>query len=249
MARLKTVRVSFDGSERNELQFKYDVHVSQQGLFTTTIPKEISELFKNAGIDLYKNNVGNPGYFYDKTIEGLERQVVDTAREYLSRELIEEKIVIKYAIQTTCSYALDPEGNVVPNCGYEWVKTENYKWMDGTLSSWAQNPQPFGIEIYAKLFYKKVYRYKSGKMKTEYIFVSADSDVKKMGNNIYWLASVCSMQPPRSNNIKEIDCSEPVAYFFVNMIKSICQLNEKIKNFIEPEQIQLLADKGFKLLG
>lgn len=264
MAKVSTELLCLDGSEKAELKFKYDVNVDKEGLFSTTLPKDIVELFKDANIDLHQNRMKNLGYLSDKTLEGLKKKVKDISLEYLSRELISEKIVLQYIIQTQCSYALDKAGNICPNPSKEWTGMPYYmesgaesfpnnKWIEGNIKIYACNPTPFGLQIYIKPFVRRDYKYKSGKTKTEYSRMCYGGEIAEksleQGYYLRWLDSVTCINKTGDLPIKEMDYSEIVAEFFVNMIKSICKLNERIKDFLEPDMILKIAESRTKLLG
>lgn len=250
MAKIATEKMSFDGAEKKELEFKFDTNVTKEGIFTTTLPAEIAKIFMDAGIRLQRNQLKNYGYFSDSTYDGLLKQVREIGKEYMSRELVSEKTVIRYSISTSCAYCLDIDGKIVPNGQFQWTKTEDYSWKNGTLVQHAAQPRPFGFQIFAKPFIRKDYKYRSGKTVTEYDMLTSfgGSRVKKDQQWLQWLEAVCSMDEP-NDEIKEIEYNEYVAKFFVDMIKSICMINEKIKDFIEPESIKKIAESGGKFLG
>lgn len=252
MAKVCTVKISKDGSVKNELTFSYDINVSTDGVFSTTLPKDIVELFKSAGLELRRNRMKTLGYYSDTELDGLKKQISEACEEFLSRELTGEKIVIRYVIQTTCSYCLDIDGIPVPNGGGEWTKTPGkYDWKNGTKQTNSSNHEPYGLLIYARPFVKRDYKYKSGTIKTEYDwqlseFLTDDSDTYYLR----WLKDVVGIDMPQWAEEKEIDYTENTARFFVEMIKGICMLNEKIKDFLEPDAIMKIANsENFKLLG
>lgn len=250
------------GADDDRWIFTCDINVNVSGEFTTTIPKEVADKFLAAGVDLKVRGRagGRPGYFSASTKQELLDNVGKIIADYTSRELVSEKIVIRYLVQTTCSYSKDPEGNIVPNCGFEWVKTRDYKWMEGTIESNATHRKPFGLQIYAAVCNRQEYRYKSGKVKIEYDGISDMHDLetadKKKRPNLYWLAGLCSMAIPGGNygdpdesSVKEVDYDERVAGFFVELLKYICKVNESIKGKLEPETIKKMAHSNLKLLG
>ena len=70
--------------------------------------------------------------------------------------------------------------------------------------------------------------------------------------NLAWLRDIVGIAPPKeSSGIKEIEYTEEVAAFFVNMIKSICMMNERVKDFLTPDAIRMIAaNQGqIKLIG
>ncbi len=254
MAKVKTERFSFDGSVRNEVQFSTDINVSKEGLFSTTLPKDIVELLESAQINTGSNQLKNKGYFTNTTYGGLVSEIRNCVKEFLSKTLIGERIVIKYAIKTSCAYVLDIDGCVVPNAGKEWTRLEERAindWKNGTVSQHAANCRPFGIEVYAKPYLRKEFKYGSGQIKIEYEYISASYYITSDENDFYlrWLGGVTTIAVPDESHLQEIDYSEEVAKVFVDMLKGICVLNEKIKDFLTPESIKIIANSGKRLLG
>jgi hypothetical protein len=255
MPKFKTERIILDGATKGELDFKIDVYVNEAGLFTATIPEHIAKLFKDCGIKLKTNgrSNGRPGYYESPNFKDLILTIEHDCKEYVSREMIRETIVIRYMVETTCSYAINENKEIVPN-GY-YVK-EPYRsqqgdhiWREGTVSQNATWPQPFGLRLFCRPFYRRDYRYRSGKEVTEYHHVSYNDIERKDQPNLHWLASIAGMSKPEHAEMNEIEYTEKNAHFFVNFVKAICSLNEKLKQFIEPDMLALLIDNNPNLLG
>lgn len=251
MAKVSTEKINIAYSDKDDgLKFSFDINVDKDGIFSTTLPTSVVELFESAQIKMGRNRMKNRGYFTDKTLDGLKKQIKDAAEEYMSKELVSEKIVLKYVIQTRCSYCLDPNGEPVPNGQSQWVKSDKYEWKNGTVESDATHQTPFGLLVYVEIFWRRDFKYKSGIVKTEYEhwtgFGSQNS--KKSQPNLQWLEDLISIAPPDGEDPKEIDYTEEIAGFFVNMIKSICKINERIKDFLEPEAIAKIAASGQRML-
>jgi hypothetical protein len=247
MPKIKTINMRV-----KDLEFKYDVYVNVDGLFTATIPIDIAEELIKCKIDLSYNKLKNPGYFFDRTLDGLNLKIKEKVDLYFSKELIEEKVIIKYIIQTRCSYVLGQDKEIFPN-GY-YLKNSPKKgciWSDGTIDVNATYPSPFGFLIYVKPFVKKTYRYLNEKIQTEYLRIQ-DVDIEQLEKKPYlkWLSDILTIcEPDGHEKVKEIDYDEKTARFFVDLIKSVCQLNEKIKDFLNPEKLSVLISSSNKLLN
>jgi hypothetical protein len=254
MPKFKTERITLNGAVKNELDFKIDVNITEAGHFTTTLPDHIATMFKKHGIKVRTNGRrnGKAGYYEAQTYFALVEAIKHDCKEYVSREMIRESIVIQYIIQTTMSYLINKKGDIVPNGGYTWMKsdygtTHDLSWREGTIAQNATDPHPFGIRIFCKPFWKREYRYRSGKEVIEYDNLYEEHATDKQPN-LKWLAGVVSMKPPGGEEMKEIEYTEANAYFFVNFIKGLCKLNEAIKDFLEPDMLQMLINKNFTLL-
>ncbi len=265
MAKLKTETLVFDGAERHELTIIFDVNVNKDGTFSTTLPPDIVQLLAEANIDMAQNQLGKKGYFVAYTYDELIKKVRLTMNDYMSREITSEKIVIKYCIQTRCSYAFDKDGNIIPNPGSGWSGvadginersggTERFaNWIDGNFPINATSNSAFGFLVYAQPMVRRDYKYKSGKTKTEYDGMSHGGMIAhnalEAGYYLRWLSDVPCIDVPDGGRVKEMDYSESVCEFFVGMIKSIAMMNEKIKDFLEPEVIKTIADQKIKFLA
>lgn len=52
----------------------------------------------------------------------------------------------------------------------------------------------------------------------------------------------------RHKQIMEVECNECTSKLFVDMIKSICNISEQVKSFINPEQIKAIAESNEPIL-
>ena len=240
---------------KDDLRFKYDIAVDKEGAFTTTLPVDVVQKLQAANISLNQNRLRNLGFFRDSTLDGLKKQIGCIVEEYFSRKLISEKIVIRYFVKTSCSYCLSPDGDPVPNGSQDWTGSEDYNWKTGTVDHNAYKPNAYGIEVYAKPCVREDYTYKSGIKKTEYNSISRNvtfSDVKETNYYLRWLDDLVAMVKPdgmQDTDTHEIDYTEQTAAFFVNLISSICKLNEKIKDQLDPKSILKLISQKQHLLG
>lgn len=255
MTRIKTHAIEIKDDRELLLSFKFDISVTSKWIFTTTIPQEIVKIFESALIDLKCNLRWNYWYFENETCQWLIELVQKVSNEYSNKTLIEEKIVLKYIIATTCTYSFSAKWDIVPNCSGNWIDTEDYQWHSWTENIHANQRNAFWLQVYVKPYYKRKYQYKSWKIKTTYKSFSAFGlgDASKGDDTFYlrWLEWLNSISTPKDWSwvLKEIDYSEKTAKVFVDMIKSICNVNEKIKDFIDPEGIKKLANSSQKLLN
>lgn len=260
MGKFKTERIiikynGVNSSKETVLDFKIDIHITQDGSFTCTLPEDIVYKLEQALIDLEKNTRRNArkGYYSAPTLEGLIAQIVKTCEEYVSKEMISEKLIIRYVIETACAYVKDEHNNFFPNGMFlsQEYKDEigNNGWIDGTLSIHAADPHPFGLRMWTQVCYKREYKYKSGEIKQEFEVLWTPSLDRCSGNeNIHWLSNIVSIKPPHGS-IQEIDCTEDTALFFVNIYKGIFKINEGIKAFASDQNmIMLFIGQKQKLL-
>lgn len=141
------------------------------------------------GIKLPTNRLGNEGYFNSIALSDLESQIREVLKRCLSYKIVEEVPVIKYQLETNCTFSYDKNGNIVPNPSKEWTGgDENGEWRDGTSRLDALNAQPFGFSVYAKPFLKRVIEYGNGETKVEYSRLNTEK-----GTYAHWLNCVTSI--------------------------------------------------------
>lgn len=174
----------------------------------------------------------------------MESQIREVLKRCLSYKIVEEVPVIKYQLETNCMFSYDKNGNIVPNASKEWTGgDENGKWRDGTSRLDALNTQPFGFSVYAKPFLKRVIEYGNGETKVEYGRLNTEK-----GTYAHWLNCVTSISYNRHKQVMEVECNECTSKLFVDMIKSICNISEQVKSFVNPEQIKAIAESNEPIL-
>lgn len=143
-------------------------------------------------------------------------------------------VKIKDNTKTPFEYASDKE----------WTGgDENGEWRDGTSRLDALNAQPFGFSVYAKPFLKRVIEYGNGETKVEYSRLNTEK-----GTYAHWLNCVTSISYNRYKQVMEVECNECTSKLFVDMIKSICNISEQVKSFVNPEQIKAIAESNEPIL-
>lgn len=251
---MKTIKiVKIDKKEGSlGLSFSYIIYLSNDGIFSATLPQKISTLFRDHGIILNQNRLGNYGYFASNKMNDLIKQVKNTIDLFFSRKLVKKETVIQFQIRTTCSYCKSrgKNGDIVPN-GY-WIEDKYKKggcdWFGGNITQDAAHRYPYGILVYARPFHKKTFEYIDSSKVFEYENISGNEN---FDNEYYlkFLNDFCAMDPMRDVEMQEIPYTEESAKFFVNLLVSICSLNDKIKEYLNSDGIQFLIDSKIKLLS
>ena len=237
MGKLTTLTIA-ERNNNNSLSVTVVINVTKDGMFTTTLSKEGLTKIHSYGIKLPTNRLGNEGYFNSTSLSDLEGQIREVLKRCLSYKVVEETPVIKYQLETICSFAYDKNRDIIPNISKEWTKSyEDAKWMDGTSRLDALNAKPFGFSVYAKPFLKRVIEYGNGEKKIEYEKLSTER-----GTYAHWLNCVACMSYNRYKPVMEVECNECTSKLFVDMIKSICNISEQVKSFADPEQIKAIAE-------
>ena len=248
MGKLTDLQICVLFDDQN-ISFKTPVSVTKEGIFTTTLPKDVIATLSEYGAEFAHNRAGNPGYFCSKELSKLESEIEAFVRDCVSREVIEEKLVIKYQIKTRCSYIIDEDGEVVPNGG--WVKDRSafdenrVKWSNGTEYYGMDYYTP-SLSVFAKIYKKTTYQYKSGKTLMKYEQYKTENTVR--GGNVDWLCGQIRVCPEGGfrpfgmtdnvlNRLPEVDATEENAEVFVQMIKFIDKANELFSKLAKPENL------------
>ena len=244
MTRLTTLHY-----ENENLTFKYDVSIDKQGRFTTTIPKEITEKLMSIGIKLNSGRRQTYGFFSAESLNELEKRVTETADKYSKKKLVDEKIVIKYAVDIRCSYCRGVSGKIYPNGRWEEDAEgheNSYHWINGTKKKYSMDVGPYGLEVAFEIMKVKTWEFPNGEQTKEYVRLE-ESDTKD-DEVLYWLTSLCGLSFSHDSTVKEIEYTKDIGILFKNMILFIFNINEKIHS-IFGEEFDLSKIEPLKLMG
>lgn len=234
MAKVTTLIIrsrSIDG----QVFVQVPVSVNSKGIFTGTISK--TESLKLTKYDPQIPEDGRESSFSAASLAELEIKLDKYLNDIVSCELIEEKEVIRYQIETACAYCEgDKEDNfeIYPNGAYIpdrlQEKDTNWcnRWKGGTEDIYAQHPSPYYTKIYCKVYRKKRYAYRSGREITQYEYAPSKGVAYNENDYVEWLKNVCSISPINNSDIKEVDATQENAAIFVQLIKFICKANRII---------------------
>lgn len=243
MAKIKTYELNLKGFSKTYI----DINVSASGDFYCIFPEDLMEYLHSVGVatDIHKIYERRRSiYKYSaKTLEALEHTLYIIQQKFNKAECIEEKIILKYSIETACFYSKDKGGDFIPYRKYDSQDTQG----SGTKLIYATKPSPFGLQVYVKPFKIKKMRYLNGDEKEIEEWLS-DREVSDEQKNLKFLAGVCCISTT-SEESRVIDYNEEIAGFFVDLLKAIFILNEKIKPFISEDAIKKLVENNQKLLG
>jgi len=238
--------------EHENLSFRYDVYIDKQGHFTTTIPKDVVEKLRGIGVELQKGRRENYGYFSATSLQALEDKVREVADRYSEKKLTGERIVIRYAVETVCSYCKGASGKLYPNGGWEMHAEghENgYHWASGTKGD-SFGTGSYSFEVAFEIRKVKTWLFPSGEQSKEYLRLE-DSEIKD-DEVLHWLNSLCRLSLSQSSNVKEIEYTREIGMLFKNMVLFIFKINENIRAVfgeefdlgkIDPKKIPLLGEK------
>lgn len=246
MPKLTTQWIRVGDEKTGSLEFKYDINVTKSGTFTTTLPKDVVAKLQSVGIYVQSNRAGTPGFYEANSMDELIKHVRKISEEYVSGEVIEEVMLIRYAIDTAVSYWRSSNGEICSNGSYDQTGETTGGMYDASKMGWKHGTRdstggPFEIEVYAELVLKVTTLFKSGRKKVDFKTVMS---VPKETPNLHWLWGVRRMNPNGRMKVWEIEATEENAAFFVALLKAMISLSDRMKQFVTPEDIaEIVASK------
>jgi hypothetical protein len=243
-------RINTQHYKSENLSFNYVVNVDKEGNFSTTLPSEVIEKMKVVGISFGFNRMNNEGYFISESLNSLIEKVEASADKYSAKELTDDKIILKYSVDTTCHYCKSEgvTGDIVPNGG--WVKDydKKGKWFEGSTGTHAMDNLPYGFSCYVEPMRVKVWKFPDGETQKEYVRLSEED--YRDDETLFWLNSLVHMD--KRGGIKEIDYTPKLGSFFKGLILYICNINEKILSIFGEENrfdLTKIGNKDIALLS
>lgn len=243
MARLVKQRIITD-----KITFSFDVNITNDGMFTTTLPAEVVNKLEAAGIQLNRNQLKNSGYYHSDTMIGLCKAIRKDVDKYSERHVVSEEIVLRYQIETRCTYCKTKEGQIVPDGGWQQKIDGDHKWLGGTREMHATSRETYGLDVYVEPQFKTVYSFPDGSTHTDYRNLTEEEEGE--GTTLHWLASVRAMKELWGRDIKDIKYTEEAGEFFKSLILFIIRINEKLQD-VFGEKIDVskaIESKKFKQL-
>ena len=246
MGKLTDINVVARNEYGDSLNIETPVSVTKEGLFTTTLPQEAVNKLLDYGLELRANRMGRIGYFQAKTLDDLRKEIREFAEEALSRELVQEETVIKYQIKTSGSCYIDDDGEILPNGG--WSKEQNYDyktrkghWAEFTERSDSLNKSTPKLLVWAGVYDRKRYRFKSGKEITEMTKKKVERYREKK-TSLAWLCDQPVVVPEGlyrgdTEHLPEVPATEENAAFFVKVLKFIYTANQLFTAFASQENV------------
>ena len=226
------------------------VSVNSKGIFTGTISK--TEFLKLTKYDPQIPEDGREYSFTAVSLDELEIKLNKHLNDLVSCECIEEKEVIRYQIETACSYCegdkednfeIYPNGSFMPGRLQEKDSSSCGRWKGGTENIYAQRPSPYYTKIYCKVYRKRTYAYRSGREITQYEYAPGKRSGYNENDYVEWLKNICAISPISNYNMKEVDATQENAAVFVQLIKFICKANRVISELANVEGVLAYSEQ------
>lgn len=234
---MKVTTLNFRYRGKEDIAFSYDVNVSKDGTFSTTLPKDAVSKIESYGVTLGRNRIGNPGYFAAKSLDELQVCIFKAVEEAVSCELVSTEDVIKYQIMICASYcrnmADETDTKLYPNGGCLHGK---YLWIEGNVHFSTWNKQPTSFSVYAKPISLKRYRYKSGRERVEEEPI--DESKYPEESAIRFLNALVTNHAYNNTAVNQMPCTEENAEFFKQAVMSIWKLNESLGKILNEDTLE-----------
>lgn len=232
MAKLNEIRIKEHFIDADvKVDFRVAVNVTKEGVFGARLPKDVLLQMQECGMKM--EEIGK-GYFTSKTYDGVEKAIRQAVRNAYTAELVEDKNVINYSIETFCHYCKDSRGDIHPN----GAGVDSFEWCQGTYDD--NQYHPYSLSVYVGIKRKKTFRFGNGMLKTRYDN-PVESSIPK-NSNIEYIQRLCRMGSEvgwaHTMKVHELECNEENAAFFVSFIKAIINMNEKLLMLQDPKDLQ-----------
>jgi hypothetical protein len=245
---LRSYKFSIKLGTRERSDFSVSISVNNEGLFTTLLPEDVTEQFKKANIPVHFGRSKTKAYYHETSFQGLVQKIKDDISVFESVERLSEEIIIRYRVDTICSYCKSKgdSGEIVPNGYMVDASYTGNKWFKGSVDTNATYRKMYGLNMFVRVYNRITYSRSDGKVFSEYEFLPNFFKDPERPNLTYLYNMTCM---PDEREYHEIVYTEERAQFFVDMFKWICTISERITDFMNPESLQKAIDNGVNLLG
>ena len=256
MAKVKTINLYKE--DRNTravlIDCKVDIKVSSSGVFYATLPDE--QYLRLKAMNMLPKGYDIKQGMTAKTMSELETMIHESIQPLVEFKQVENKIVIKYLIQTACVYCKSTDGKYFPNAGgvyrNEDIITEpggGFKFFDGTERRDQLSSGPYMMSIVVRFKRRITNEYKDGTQRTYYERVEYND--AELGANGKWLRELIGIRSDRyssDDNLPEIEYNEKNALFFRKFVEGIFYVNDFVRQLNNSEMLEAVISKN-KSLG
>lgn len=251
MAKIKTINLYKE--DRNTravlLDCKVDIKVSSSGVFYAALPDEQYNQLKAINM-LPKGYDANKG-MCASTLSELESMISQSVQPLVEFKQVENKIVIKYQIQTACVYCKSTDGKYFPNAAGNYSNEDiittpggGYKFFDGTEQRDQLNSGPYMMSVVVIFKRRITNEYGDGTRKTYYDRVEyKDPDLGEHGK---WLRELIGISTDRYgyniDKLPEIEYNEKNALFFRKFVESIFYVNDFVRQLNNSEMLEAVIN-------
>ena len=255
MAKVKTINIyKADQNTRTVLMdCKVDIKVNSSGVFYAMLPDE--QYYKLKAMNMLPKGYDIKQGMTAKTMSELETMIHESIQPLVEFKQVENKIVIKYLIQTACVYCKSTDGKYFPNAGgvyrNENIITEpggGFKFFEGTERRDQLSSGPYMMSIVVRFKRRIPNEYKDGTQRTYYERVEYND--AELGANGKWLRELIGISSDRyssDDNLPEIEYNEKNALFFRKFVEGIFYVNDFVRNLNNSEILEAVI-KNNKIL-
>lgn len=246
MANLKPIQFRSLAATGDVLEFKSQVSVDQDGVFSLTLPEELATAaYQRAGKkhDFGKISVGTAKVnlrVSGPNLQSCQGFIELVMADHLACEVKTERVIV-YGTDIAVAYVKDEAGEFHPN-GY-WApripgQSGESRWK-GSLNATNMAPA-YRIGIVARVFDKKSYTRSTG-TKVVYEWIHGDYRDQQEGEFLHRLNSFVGLDlhggrldlemSIKHGRLKDMPYTEAAAKFFYDTLLGLCMLADRMENF------------------
>jgi len=251
MPKLKTMTFRADAQTGDKLEFKSDLSVDSEGVFSATIPEEVFDSLRTirgrgefADVD-----VGQPRRYYRAsapTLDVLKKAIKAAMDEHLAVEVITDRVIV-YGYTTDVNAYEDGDGTLHAN-GYIGDDVVG-RWHPMGRNMSPHNPAShFQVGLAAAVMDKITYRRQRSE-RVEYKRPVWEHSHLEFPTYASKLNAFVGIRLRRPEAMSQMPYTEEAAKFFYDAMIGLCMLGKRIHEFFgDEEQVQLAIAGSANLL-
>ena len=208
---------------------KVSASVTSGGLFSIRVPSVLETAVLHLGLardtGLHKDAHG--WLVRSHTLDGARKAILDAMSNHLECEVVTDRLIL-YNIDLTASYAVTPDGGLLPTAG----DSEGAQWHSfhtGEMFTSNNQPDMFHCGLVAGVFDRTRYiRPTHTNIKWSPVTVGSHFDHSQPANRLN--SFIVSMNPSEQS-YRSMPYSDEAATWFVNAMLAICHLTHGLDRF------------------
>ena len=236
LAKLKSEKYSFESKVGDKFEFTADISVSSKGIFSITIPDELSSIVYSLipnddnSMSVRNSSRSKKHVLCGDNLDKCRRLLSKAGNDYVSCEEKSEYVIL-YSAVNEVSYVKSPDGEIFPNGSFDGACYNSGGKWHGT----GYNKSIHYIGFAAVCRKKTTYIRPSG-TKSKYDIEHVDGK--------YWelLNSFCGINED-IGKMQEIPYTEETAEFFYNTMMAMCHLADRLEMFFSDKTLLQRAIK------
>lgn len=227
MPHFKTIAITSRNDAGVTESLRVDIKISADGTFYANVPEDLAALIDSSFRAYSARPPAGMVRVVSATFDALHRALAGAHKALLQPEITEEH-VIRFALQSSVSFAITDSGELVPNAGFPgaaWPDRETrLRYGDHTANDPARGG--YSLTIGARAVTKRIARFGSVERITYSNYYGGGSHLGH-DNPANLLNSWTSFQLPE--NAREIPYTDEAALFFHRLLLGMAELSHRIQ--------------------